>query len=271
MKADAGLVVQLAIWAGQHALPLFFLLLTLLLAATLAGWPFLLRACMRRTLRAGSPRPAIGRHLAAGFFIILAGTAVFAGLATQLGAAQALVRADQALTDALDTSVAPLTQQVFAALTHLADTATLTVLCIGMAIALIARGRRGLALGWVVALAGNGLLNQTLKQMVGRARPLEPHNMVHAIGLSFPSGHSSGAVVAYGMLGYLALRLLPRRWQLPALLAAVTLAFTVGASRLLLRVHFASDVLAGFASGAAWLALCITGIEFVRWWRSGRA
>jgi hypothetical protein len=30
---------------------------------------------------------------------------------------------------------------------------------------------RGLVLGWVVALAGNGLLNQTLKQMVGRARP----------------------------------------------------------------------------------------------------
>ena len=271
MKADAGLVVQLAIWAGQHALPLFFLLLTLLLAATAAGWPFLLRVCARRTLRAGSPRPAIGRRLAAGISIILAGAAVFAGLATQLGAAQALVRADQALTDALDTSVEPLTQQVFAALTHLADTATLTVLCIGMAIALIALRRRGLALGWVVALAGNGLLNQTLKQMVGRARPLEQHNMVQATGLSFPSGHSSGAVVAYGMLGYLALRLLPRRWQLPTLLVAVTLAFTVGASRLLLRVHFASDVLAGIASGTAWLALCITGIELLRWWRSGRA
>ena len=271
MKADPGLVVQFAIWAGQHALPLFFLLLTLLLAATLAGWWFLRRASARRTLRAGSPRPAIGRRLAVGFSIILAGAAVFARLATQLDAEQTLVRADQALTDALDTSVAPLTQHVFAALTHLADTATLTVLCIGMAIALVARGRRGLALGWVVALAGNGLLNQTLKQIVGRARPLEPHNLVHAAGLSFPSGHSSGAVVAYGMLGYLALRLLPQRWQLPTLLAAVTLAFTIGASRLFLRVHFASDVIAGFASGTAWLALCITGIEFVRWWRSRSA
>jgi len=264
-------LAQSALWAGQHALPLFFLLLTLLLAATCAGWCLLRRASARRTLRAGSSRPAIGRRLAVGTFVILAGAAVFAALAAQLGAAQTLVRADQALTDALDTSVAPLTQQVFAALTHLADTATLTVLCIGMAIALVARGRRGLALGWVVALAGNGLLNQSLKQIVGRARPLEPHNLVHAAGLSFPSGHSSGAVVAYGMLGYLALQLLPQRWQLPTLLAVVTLAFTVGASRLFLRVHFASDVLAGFASGAAWLALCITGIEFVRWWRSGGA
>ena len=84
-------------------------------------------------------------------------------------------------------------------------------------------------------------------------------------GFSFPSGHSSGSVVAYGMLAYLALRLLPIRWHLPGLLATVALAFTVGASRLFLGVHFASDVIAGFASGAAWLAMCITLIERMRW------
>ena len=43
------------------------------------------------------------------------------------------------------------------------------------------------------------------------------------------------------------------------------------ASRLFLRVHFASDVIAGFASGAAWLALCVTSIELMRWWRQRAA
>lgn len=271
MNADADRLVQLALWAGQHALPLFFLLLVLSLATTFAGWCWLRRAKVRRTSPGDSFQPAIDRRVAVGLFIILLGSAVFAGLAAHLGAGATLARTDQALTDALRVSVAPLERQMFAALTHLADTATLTVMCIGLAVVLVARRRRGLALGWVVALAGNGLLNQTLKQVFGRARPLEPHNLVQATGLSFPSGHSSGAVVAYGMLAYLALRLLPERWQLPTLLAAVTLVFTVGASRLFLRVHFASDVLAGFASGTAWLALCITGIELVRWWRSGRA
>jgi undecaprenyl-diphosphatase len=66
------------------------------------------------------------------------------------------------------------------------------------------------------------------------------------------------------MLAYLALRLLPLRWHLPSLFATVTLALTVGASRLFLGVHFASDVIAGFASGTAWLALCITSIEYIR-------
>jgi len=115
------------------------------------------------------------------------------------------------------------------------------------------------------------LLNQTLKQIFGRVRPLQPEGFVLEQGFSFPSGHSSGSVVAYGMLAYVAVRLLPARWHLPVLLAAMALAFTVGASRMFLRVHFASDVIAGFASGAAWLAVCVTGFELARWCRQRSA
>jgi membrane-associated phospholipid phosphatase len=193
-----------------------------------------------------------------------------AELAAQLNAGEILGRADQALTDALRTSVPRPALQVFAALTHLGDTATLTGLCIGIAIALIALGRCWLALGWVAAVAGNGLLNHTLKQIFARVRPLHTDSFVLEQGFSFPSGHSSGSVVTYGMLAYVALRLLPARWHLPTVLAAVGLAFTVGASRIFLRVHFASDVIAGFASGAAWLAVCVTSIELARWWRRQR-
>jgi undecaprenyl-diphosphatase len=67
------------------------------------------------------------------------------------------------------------------------------------------------------------------------------------------------------MLDDVSLRLLPARWHFPTLLAAVAVAFTVGASRVFLEVHYASDVIAGFASGAAWLAVCITSIEFAQW------
>lgn len=155
--------------------------------------------------------------------------------------------------------------QVFFALTHFGDTNTLAALCIAIALVLIACGRRGFAFGWVVAVAGNGLLIMTLKQVFGRVRPLNMEGFVLEHGFSFPSGHSSGSVVAYGMLAYLSLRLLPVRWHLPSLLAMVALALTVGASRLFLGVHFASDVMAGFASGIAWLALCIASIEYIRW------
>jgi membrane-associated phospholipid phosphatase len=47
-------------------------------------------------------------------------------------------------------------------------------------------------------------------------------------------------------------------------LASVALIVFVGSSRVLLQVHYLSDVLAGYASGAAWVALCIAGLEVVR-------
>jgi membrane-associated phospholipid phosphatase len=271
MKANAELLAQWALWAGQHALPLFFVMLALILAATCACWWTLRRYTVPRRQSTNLPTLPMGLRIAVGFALILVGAGVFAELAGQLDAGEELGRADQALADALRTSVPPPALQVFAALTGLGDTATLTGLCIGIAIALIALDRRWLALGWVVAVAGNGVLNHTLKQIFARVRPLDPDGFVLEQGFSFPSGHSSGSVVAYGMLAYVALRLLPARWHLPTVVAAVALAFTVGASRLFLRVHFASDVIAGFASGAAWLAICVTSIELTRWYRQRTA
>jgi undecaprenyl-diphosphatase len=202
---------------------------------------------------------------------MLTGVVVFVSLANSLSREAMLIWFDQAISDALSANLAPRALQVFAALTHLADTATLTVLCAVGTLVLVARHQRGLALVWVLAIAGNGILNQSLKLLIGRVRPLDPEGALLAQGLSFPSGHSSGAVVAYGMLAYLALRLLPKAWHLPALVAALALALTIGISRVVLHVHFASDVAAGFASGAAWLALCITSYELVRCWRGKRS
>ncbi len=267
MKTDAELLAQGAFWAGQHALPLFFWLLALLLATTWFGW-WMLRpgSQLRRQsfFRPHAPKRALGLHAALGIVTLLLGAGCFTVLAGQLDAGLKLGLADQVFTNALLVHVSPPALQVFAMLTHLADTAVLTGLCIGVGVALVALGRPGLAFGWVVAVAGNGLLNHSLKQVFARVRPLHSDGLALAQGFSFPSGHSSGALVAYGMLAYLALRLLPARWHLPALLTAVAIVFSVGASRLFLRVHFASDVVAGFMSGVGWFALCIMSMEFLR-------
>jgi undecaprenyl-diphosphatase len=202
---------------------------------------------------------------------MLTGVVVFVSLANSLAEGPQVIQFDQTISDALRANLAPWAFHVFAALTHLADTATLTALCVIGTLVLLARRQRGLALVWVLAIAGNGILNQSLKLLIGRVRPLDPEGATLAQGLSFPSGHSSGAVVACGMLAYLALRLLPKAWHLPVMFAALALALTIGISRVVLRVHFASDVAAGFASGSAWLALCITSFELVRWWRGKRS
>lgn len=264
MQTDAEWLAQAAFWAGQHALPLSLVLLALLLTTTWAGWWLLRPGTLLRgpgPQEPGLPPRALDLHTALGITTVLLGAGFFTVLARAL---PELGLVDQVFADALRAHAPPSALPVFALLTHFADTAVLTGLGIGVAVVLLTWGRPGLAVGWVAAVGGNSLLNHSLKQVFGRTRPLDVDGLALAPGFSFPSGHSSGAVVAYGMLAYLALRLLPARWHLPALLTAAVIAFSVCVSRLFLRMHFASDVLAGCMSGTAWLALCIMGIELLR-------
>jgi membrane-associated phospholipid phosphatase len=82
---------------------------------------------------------------------------------------------------------------------------------------------------------------------------------------SFPSGHSSGALMIYGMLAYLLARAIPSRWIHDAIaVAAAFLIALIGLSRMYLGVHYFSDVIGGYAAGIVWLAACISGVEVVR-------
>lgn len=259
-------------WAGRHAPALFLLALALLLAGVWAAtWP-LQRHLLPRLADRGVGRPVLALAAGAlGFLTLLAAAGLFAEIAEALGLGGTpgrMARIDEALTLAIARHTEVHWLQLFALLTRLGDVLTLGLLGTTVALALWWRGWRALALSWVLAMAGNALLNPALKRIFERVRPIHEHGLVSETGWSFPSGHTSSATVAYGMLAYLALRLLPPRWHLPALLAAAATIFTVGCSRVFLQVHFASDVLAGFASGLAWLLVSVLSVELGRWaWR----
>ena len=94
-----------------------------------------------------------------------------------------------------------------------------------------------------VALAEE-VLNVLLKQLFHRARP----ELAGLETFSFPSGHAMAATATYGMVAILAARAYPAlRW--PLAVAAAACALLIGASRVFLGVHWASDVLGGFAAG----------------------
>lgn len=256
-----------ATFVGTHALAVFFGLLVLLLLLV-GALVWLLRSQVLPRARSRLEPLALELASAAiGFGIVLGGAALFAEIAEGLGPGAAMASADDALTTAIRDHVHPATLRVFAMLTHFADVITLTLLGVVVAVLLWSRGRRALALGWVLAVGGNAVLNPLLKRVFERVRPLHEHGLVNEVGWSFPSGHTSGATVAYGMLAYVALRTLPPAWHVPAVMAATALAFTVGCSRVFLQVHYASDVLAGFVSGCAWLTVCIVSVEMARAYR----
>ncbi|MDX5482544.1 MAG: phosphatase PAP2 family protein [Hymenobacteraceae bacterium] len=105
----------------------------------------------------------------------------------------------------------------------------------------------------VVAL-GSITLNVVLKFFFDRPRPLMP--LVDASGLSFPSGHSMVAASFYGLIIYLVwhnVRHVRLRNTIIALL--VVFIILIGFSRIYLRVHYATDVLAGFSAGFLWVVV----------------
>jgi len=263
--------LALASWVGAHAVAAFVVLLcALLLLVAFLAWVWDRRVLCRR--QAAFSQPAVLLlNVAAGFAIVLGAAAGFAEIAEQLGPDGAMALADEALSASMRAHVSVGTLQVFALLTHLGDPPVLTLLGVAVALGLWWRGQRSLALGWVLALGGNALLNLMLKRVFERVRPLHDNGLVAELGWSFPSGHTSGATVAYGMLAYVMLRTLPTAWHLPALLGATALAFTVGSSRVFVQVHFASDVVAGFASGTAWLMVCILSVGSSQRWRLMRS
>ena len=261
--AEAALTA-LAQTVGARALLAFLALLALLLLAAGLLALSVRRAARRRGTRDAHPLARLAQRLGLGFALILGAGFVFAAIAGQIGTGESLARIDVVFSDAVHSGTSARALQVFGWVTHFGDPATLTGLSIVVAVGLLARGERLLAFAYVLAVGGNAVLNPALKRVFERARPLHENGPSLAEGWSFPSGHSSGALVAYGMLAYVLMRTLPHAWHLPAVLFATAAAFSVGASRVFLQVHFARDVVAGLASGTAWLVACIVSVELAR-------
>ncbi|WP_347549199.1 phosphatase PAP2 family protein [Pseudalkalibacillus hwajinpoensis] len=99
-------------------------------------------------------------------------------------------------------------------------------------------------------LLGVRVITLMLKSYVERARPVEM--LIDAGGYSFPSGHAMITMAFYGYMFYLAYR--KERW---ILIPGVLLLSLIGFSRIYLRVHYMSDVLAGWCAGGFWLSLTI--------------
>ncbi|HZK55533.1 MAG TPA: phosphatase PAP2 family protein [Desulfosporosinus sp.] len=120
-----------------------------------------------------------------------------------------------------------------------------------------------------ISLSGAWLLNTILKALFHRARPDIVH-LVTAGGYSFPSGHAMVAASFYGVIGYILWLNLRNHSKSSWYIVVITLAFImgIGMSRIYLGVHFASDVIAGYAAGAVWAITCIVGLKEIRYYKS---
>jgi undecaprenyl-diphosphatase len=130
-----------------------------------------------------------------------------------------------------------------------------------IAVALLWRPHR-LWAQWLMwsALVGFALQN-IVKELVGRERPAWSESAFHPLTASFPSGHAMSGVTMWMVLGVILL-VAPVGGRLPRVVGVLALAigFLMGPSRLVLGVHWPTDILAGWLLGGAVVCGCAAAV-----------
>jgi undecaprenyl-diphosphatase len=153
---------------------------------------------------------------------------------------------------------------VVKAITWLGSSGVLWTVIGAAALLLAFRRRWRLTIYLLVAGAGVLVLDPVLKSLVGRLRPVVAHPVAHGQGNSFPSGHALGSIVCYGALFLVFLPAMRGRWRRAFTAGIAALIALIGISRILLGVHYVSDVLGGWALGVAWLGVTAFAFELTR-------
>ena len=143
--------------------------------------------------------------------------------------------------------------------TEVGSTISMTVIAAATIIFLLVKHRRGDAVLVAVVAAGAGLLVRFGKATVGRERPPVDYRLVTETNESFPSGHALASAAVLGVVLVVLLPFVKSKAARVAVLIGVGLfVLAIGLSRLYLGVHWATDVIGGWVTGLAWLALCLT-------------
>jgi len=168
---------------------------------------------------------------------------------------------DRPLLDAILTIRDPEVDGWITSLTDLAGTVGMPLIAIAALLILSIRRRSWTPVVLIVA-AGGGALLMTIagKELIGRERPpLSDAVPPYELSASFPSGHTLNAVAILGVIAYLlVLRRQSNAARAAIIAVAVIATIFVAGSRVYLGHHWVTDVIAGWALGAAWLALVIT-------------
>jgi undecaprenyl-diphosphatase len=133
-----------------------------------------------------------------------------------------------------------------------------TIVVVVALVWLLRRGESALAALLLVVVLGGQLLNALTKDGYDRPRPTAGSPIDLPSSSSFPSGHAMTGIAVFGLLGLiLAREITSRPGRAAAVIAGLALGALIGASRVVLNVHFLTDVLGGAALGLAWLGVCL--------------
>ena len=117
----------------------------------------------------------------------------------------------------------------------------------------------------MVSLLSLNLVVGTFKLFLGRTKPRDGFDLLHAGGMSYPSGHASNAVLSWGVLAYLIYRYakVDRYQGRLASAGVILISLTVCTVSLIRHTHWFSDLLGGLFIGSALLVAVIAIDRYV--------
>jgi membrane protein DedA with SNARE-associated domain/membrane-associated phospholipid phosphatase len=211
-------------------------------------------AWLRRRLDASTPD---GLPLTATLASAALGAWIFGGLTQDVIADEAAARLDARVHAFVVAHRVGWLTMIMRNVTWLGSSYVLVPVLVAVtAVLLRRRSRRGVGQVWA-AFLGAVALYALAKPLAHRPRPPATDLIGHVSGPAYPSGHATQAIATWGMLAVVLAASRTPRARVWLLSTAAVVVLLVGASRVYLGAHWPTDVLAGYALGATWLALVV--------------
>jgi membrane-associated phospholipid phosphatase len=208
-----------------------------------------------------SPPARLGTQLAVGALVLLLAAWLFGATAEDVVHGDRLTALDGAIAQWLHRRTeVPLTR-VLLVVTDLHSTVAIACYA-AIAGVWFAWRRQWRELATVVVAIGGGLaLNVLMKHVFQRARPTFDEPLLTLASYSFPSGHVAASTIFYGLVvAWIFARTSRPLWRALAVVGALAMIALVAFTRMYLGLHYLSDVVAAFAEGVAWLAICLSAL-----------
>lgn len=212
-----------------------------------------------------SPEKALGLYLTLG--VLIAGLCGFAfsEIAERIGPDTPLFAFDQQLTAWFHTHATSTLTTCARAITNLGSVGCVTALSVGCAIFFAVRRMWDRLLVLSLTMIGGSLLNIFLKHLFHRQRPVLENPLVTLTSYGFPSGHTMGSTLLYGLLAMMIAHGC-KSWsgRLLVFCTAALWIAAIGVTRIYLGAHYFTDVVAAVLAGLVWLTFCWTTVETFR-------
>lgn len=202
------------------------------------------------------PATATGLLLTLALIVLGVGSVVLGALGLLVHWNSSLLRIDRSVAPWGEQHMTGFSQWMLDFVTSFGGTAFIVVSALAVFVfEMVRRPSRWLPLFLAVVVIGQTVMSSQIKNLLDRVRPTA-NPLAHTLGPSFPSGHTTAAAACFAAFALVLGRGRSRNTQAVLAGGAVFIACAVAASRVLLGVHWLTDVLGGLALGWAWFALC---------------